>query len=195
MNEQDTSVGTTPSAMKRLFSNVSGNIAVAVSLFALALGAYQTRLMQSQARASVWPFLSIGYTYSNNVDKDAFTWTVNNNGVGPARVESVTLKLDGKPMKRWDDVLVALGITNSPSTGISSISGEVIPPDTNRETTIEPIKVNERVAAKVFKDADPRFQMDICYCSVYDECWVAHWQKSKVDPVDRCDMPGVQFEQ
>jgi hypothetical protein len=28
--------------------------------------------------------------------------------------------------------------------------------------------------------------MDICYCSVYDDCWVAHWQNPKVDAVAGC---------
>jgi hypothetical protein len=28
--------------------------------------------------------------------------------------------------------------------------------------------------------------MDVCYCSVYDECWIAHWQQSRVDAVERC---------
>ena len=38
--------------------------------------------------------------------------------------------------------------------------------------------------------------MDICYCSVYDECWVAHWQKTRVDAVARCETEGlVQFEE
>jgi hypothetical protein len=180
---------------KRAFSSFSGNIALAISAFALALGAYQTRLMQSQARAGVWPYLSIGYSYTSNVDKDAFVWTVNNNGVGPARVESVTLKLDDKPMKRWDDVLAVFGVTNSPSMGFSSINGEVIPPNTNRETTVQPIRVNVRDVATLFKAAEHRFQMDICYCSVYDECWIAHWQRSKVDPVARCEATDAPFEE
>jgi hypothetical protein len=71
----------------------------------------------------------------------------------------------------------------------------VIPPNTNRETTIQSIKINEREAAKVFKEAEKRFRMDVCYCSVYDECWIAHWQNPKVDPVAQCDADGVQFEQ
>ena len=175
-------------------SSMGSALALAVSVFALALGAYQTRLMQSQARASVWPYLSIGYSYTSNVDKDAFIWTVNNNGVGPAKVESVTLTLDGKPMKRWEEVLVALGVATTPSTAMSSIGGEVIPPNTNRETTIAPIKVHEREAARLFKAAEKRFRMDVCYCSVYDDCWVAHWQQAKVDPVARCEAVGTQFE-
>jgi len=167
-------------------SSLGSALALAVSVFALALGAYQTRLMQSQARASVWPYLSIGYSYTSNVDRDAFIWTVNNNGVGPAKVESVVLMLDDKPMKRWDDVLAALGVTTTPSTATSSVGGEVIPPNTNRETTIAPIKVHERETARLFKAAEKRFRMDVCYCSVYDECWIAHWQQSRVDAVERC---------
>ena len=175
-------------------SNLGSALALAVSVFALALGAYQTRLMQSQARASVWPYLSIGYSYTSHVDRDAFIWTVNNNGVGPAKVESVTLTLDDKPMRRWEEVLTALGVTTTPSTAMSSIGGEVIPPNTNRETTIAPIKVHEREAARLFKAAEKRFHMNVCYCSVYDDCWIAHWQQAKVDPVARCEVAGVQFE-
>jgi hypothetical protein len=175
--------------------NLSGNVALVVSVFALALGGYQTRLMQSQARASVWPYLSIGSTYSSNTDKDGFIWSVNNNGVGPAKVGAVTVTLDGKPLQHWDEAMKQLGIVGLPSSATSSLSGEVIPPNTNRETTIQPIKINEREAAKIFKTAEGRFRMDICYCSVYDECWIAHWRKAKVDPVAQCDATGVQFEQ
>ncbi|HEY6940988.1 hypothetical protein [Dokdonella sp.] len=185
--------GDTPARVRRLTTTDLGSaLALAVSVFALALGAYQTRLMQSQARASVWPYLSIGYTYSNNVDRDAFIWTVNNNGVGPAKVETVRMTLDGKPMRDWEQVLLALGApSTSPSMATSSIGGEVIPPNTNRETTVVPIRLNEREVAKRFKLAEHRLGMDICYCSVYDECWIAHWQRSRVDAVDRCEALGA----
>ena len=181
-----------PAPARRLTTSDLGSaLALAVSVFALALGAYQTRLMQSQARASVWPYLSIGYTYSSNVDRDAFIRTVNDNGVGPAKVETVRVTLDGKPMHDWEQVLVALGApSTSPSMATSSIGGEVIPPNTNRETTVAPIKLNERDVARLFKAAEHRLGMDICYCSVYDECWVAHWQRSRVDAVERCEALG-----
>jgi hypothetical protein len=185
MNETDETASRARDSRLTL-SSLGSALALAVSVFALALGAYQTRLMQSQARASVWPYLSIGYSYTSNVDRDAFIWTVNNNGVGPAKVESVVLTLDDKPMRRWDDVLATLGVTTTPSTAMSSLGGEVIPPNTNRETTIAPIKVHERETARLFKEAEKRFRMDVCYCSVYDECWIAHWQQSRVDAIERC---------
>lgn len=172
-------------------SNITSGVALAVSVFALAIGAWQTRLMQGQARASVWPFLSIGYTYSSNTDADGFVWHIDNNGVGPARVETVALQLDGKPMKNWTEVLKALGATSPINVSTTSFSGDVIPPSLNRETTINAIRVHQREVATLFKSAVDRFKMDVCYCSVYDDCWVAHWQKTKVDPVARCDDAGA----
>ena len=177
-------------------SNITSAVALAVSVFALAIGAWQTRLMQTQARASVWPYLSIGYTYSSDTDENAFIWRVDNNGVGPARVERVSLSLDGRPMKHWTDVLIALGFKGKLHLSTSSISGEVIPPSLNRETAIDPIHINDRDVGAAFKNAVERFRMDICYCSVYDDCWVAHWQVSKAEPVPSCDASGgeVSFE-
>lgn len=178
-----------------LFPNLTSLLALTVSIFALAIGAWQTRLMQGQARASVWPHLSIGYTYNSNMDENGFIWRIDNTGVGPARVESISLTLDGKPMKTWADVLRTLGFSGEMRVSTTSISGEVIPPSLNRETAIDTIRINERVPAKAFKEAVERFRMDICYCSVYDDCWVAHWQRKGIESVDRCPAVAVPFEE
>ena len=182
-------------ARSGLFPNLTSLLALAVSIFALAIGAWQTRLMQGQARASVWPHLSIGYTYNSNMDENGFIWRVDNTGVGPARIESISLTLDGKPMKTWSDVLHALGFAGQMRVSTTSLSGEVIPPSLNRETAIDTIRINERVPAKTFKEAIDRFRMDVCYCSVYDDCWVAHWQQKGVEAVDRCPAVTVPFEE
>ena len=183
------------SGRRGTLSSLTSGLALSVSIFALAIGAWQTRLMQGQARASVWPFLSIGYSYSSNTDTDGFVWHIDNNGVGPARIESVTLGLDGKPMKNWVEVMKALGATSPINVSTTSFNGDVIPPSLNRETTIKAIRVHQREVAALFKGAVDRFKMDVCYCSVYDECWVAHWQQSKVDAVERCAPNGDAFEE
>jgi hypothetical protein len=87
---------TTTSEKRFRGPELTSALALAVSIFALAIGAWQTRLMQSQARASVWPHLEIGYTYNSNVDENAFLWRIDNNGVGPARIETIALTFDGE---------------------------------------------------------------------------------------------------
>lgn len=125
-------------------ADISSGLALAVSVFALAIGTWQTRLMQSQSRASVWPYLSIGYTYTNGAETNGFIWTIDNNGVGPALVQSTTLSLDGKPMRNWDEVLAALGTAKRTNMATTSFAGSVIPPNTNRETTVAAIRVDDR---------------------------------------------------
>ncbi|MEP7044278.1 MAG: hypothetical protein ABI843_14535 [Dokdonella sp.] len=174
-------------------ANLGNLLALCVSLLALVIGAYQTHLMQGQARASVWPYLTIGTTYTNDADTDGFILQIDNFGIGPAKVGSVKLALDGKPLRSWEEVLDVLGV-ESVNYSTSSLSGDVIPPNLNRETTIGAIRVNEREAAKVFNDAKSRFSLEICYCSVYDECWISRWQRAGVEPVARCTAPEVPFE-
>jgi len=195
MDPSEETVSSKKNTRRSQLSSLTSGLALAVSIFALAIGAWQTRLMQGQARASVWPFLAIGYTYNSNTDANGFIWHVDNNGVGPAKIETVALSVDGKPMKRWTDVLAALGATPSINMSTTSLNGDVIPPNLNRETTIEALRINEREVAALFKGAIARFKMDICYCSVYDECWIAHWQQTKVDSVERCNEGLASFEE
>ncbi|QBB70454.1 hypothetical protein ELE36_08775 [Pseudolysobacter antarcticus] len=170
-------------------------LALAISFLALATGAYQTRLMQSQAKASVWPYISIGYHYALRGTDAGFAWRIDNNGVGPARIESVALSLDDKPKRNWSEVFPVLFGHAEVKAGVSGFNGTVLPPNTNRETTIFAIKIEDLEQAKIFFDAQDRFKMSICYCSVYDECWVAQWLKHQVQPVDRCIVENtVQFQ-
>ena len=186
---------TTSSQKRSRAPELTSMLALAVSIFALAIGAWQTRLMQSQARASVWPHLEIGYTYNSNVDENAFLWRIDNNGVGPARIETIALTFDDKPMPHWSDAIEALGFHGAQHTSTSSLAGEVIPPSLNRETAIEALRVNQRELAAAIKQNASRFGMDICYCSVYDDCWVAHWMKPKPDAVERCEAsPDKAFD-
>ena len=71
----------------------------------------------------------------------------------------------------------------------------MLPPSLNRETTIEMVKPDTPERAKVFLEAQQRMSIEVCYCSVYDECWVAKSLKLGNKPVPRCETAGkLQFE-
>ena len=177
-------------------------VALATSFLALSLSAYQarlmneqTRLMQSQSRASVWPYVSIGYAIDDAGESRGYTWQIGNDGVGPARIESVEVTLDGKPVHHWRELFRALlGDVAVPAT-YSQIYGRVLPPSTNRETTIDALHLTDMAQARAFFAAQDRIDMTICYCSVYDDCWLARRSDPDVQRVDRCDASGVQFEE
>ncbi|MDB5985331.1 MAG: hypothetical protein JWR16_384 [Nevskia sp.] len=173
-------------------AQISGLLALSLSVFALGISAYQTRVMQSQARASVWPYLAIGYSYYDQGADAGFQLKVYNHGVGPALIKSVRMTVDGKPIVNWNAFFkVVLGRPQSEIRHfIYSGFSAVQPPDTNRETTIEAIRLSDpHDAAKAYAAMD-RLQVDICYCSVYDDCWIAHLLKHAVDAAPHCPAPG-----
>jgi hypothetical protein len=189
---------------RRDIGDVASFVAVALSMLALVTSAYQswlmrnqTQLMQVQSRASVWPSVSIGENDTHTPTEDMFAWRVDNNGVGPAKIESVVVSFDGKPYRNWQ-ALSAMLVPDRPfHAAQSSVNGLVLPPSLNRETTVEMVKLSDPVLARAFHDAQLRFKIEICYCSVYDDCWVANINDRGERPmIDRCETAGtMQFEQ
>ncbi len=180
---------------RSLIAQFSSVLALGISFLALAVGAYQTRLMQGQARASVWPHLAIGFNHIGDPEHAEFVWQVDNNGVGPALIKSVHVSLDDKPVRTWDTIFTALG-ANEDLALVSALNGEVLPPSLNRETAIHALKITRREDVEAFYTARSRFKMSVCYCSVYqDECWVAQWLTRDVASVDRCALDADDFRQ
>ena len=185
------------------FAQIGTASALAFSMLALLTSIYQTglmksqtELMQKQSRASVWPYLSLGENSTNKRGEEAFTWRIDNNGVGPARIESVVVSVDGKPYTTWAKVYHALS-PDLPFHGAqSSANGVVLPPSLNRETTIEMFKPSDPALARATIDGKDRFQIQVCYCSVYDECWVAKLSERHPRAVARCESAGAsEFEE
>jgi hypothetical protein len=185
-----------PGAARRLAERAQwGSLAaLAISVLALAVGAYQTRLMQNQARAGVWPYVVIGFDYA---DKDAaarFDLHVQNNGVGPAVVRSVSVRFDGKPIRHWPEIFQALDVHGTVGAVLEGLKGIVIPPSTNRNTDVTAVKVSEPDLAKALYEARTRLAIDICYCSIYDDCWVAHWMQPRPETVRTCHESADEFD-
>ena len=171
--------------------------ALGISALALAVGAYQTRLMQTQARASVWPYVVIGFNYADSGEHQGFELHVENNGVGPAIVQSTVVKLDGKPMKHWNDVIGDLEehrAGQSAQASLSGLHGIVIPPSTNRDTDVAAIHTTDAALGKLLYEARDRLSIDICYCSIYDDCWTSHWLQRKPEKSSSCHESADEFD-
>lgn len=171
--------------------------ALGISALALAVGAYQTRLMQSQARASVWPYLAIGFSYSDFGEHQGFELHLKNDGVGPAAVQSVIVSLDGHPMHHWEEVIDTVMSEHKGETAKASfagLQGIVIPPSTNRETDVPAFRTIDKTLASAMYDARDRLRVDVCYCSVYDECWTSHWMQKRPEPTSACHESKEEFD-
>jgi hypothetical protein len=182
------------SAQRSRLAQWSSLAALTISALALATGAYQTHLLQTQARASVWPYVVLAIGYTDSGETPGFELHVQNNGVGPAVLRSVKVSFDGKPIAHWSEIFDPLMGHGSVDATLSGLKDVVIPPSANRDTDVIAIRVRQADAAKAIYDARSRLAMEICYCSIYDDCWIAHWLVPRPEPTASCSASTGDFD-
>src|ERR1700748_585599 len=89
-------------------AEIGSGLAVMISVISLFVSFYQAKIAEKQAHASVWPYISIDYDVNDAGARRGFIWTVENTGLGPARIQSVIIGVDGKPQRDWSGVCKAL---------------------------------------------------------------------------------------
>lgn len=158
-------------------------IAIAALLIsALTAGAlvYQTRVIADQYAATIWPYLSLNGTFSYN----GGSLNLENDGLGPALIESAQLSVDGKIVPTWNDYFAVLltqpeirtALLHAFKTKNGSMSSASIGPS----TTIRPgdsrplvsISYDLLVAPSVL--SRHKIALDFCYCSLNRSCWTLH---------------------
>jgi hypothetical protein len=178
-----------------------------VSVSSLVIALVHSRTLERMADANTrlveansWPFLGYGTGNAGGPDGTAVEMRITNDGVGPAKIESADLKWDGVPMHNAVEFLRACcGYRDERPTGlwIDLITGRVL----RAGETITFITL-----PKTAKDLDVwkrlntvrlsrRLGVDVCYCSVFDECWTEDVLRMSLKPrhVDRCTTPLVPF--
>lgn len=163
-----------------------GISATFLSLAALVVSIFQTKIAREQQRASVWPHLQADVQVTN----DAFNWAIVNNGVGPAIIKSVRMTYRSKPYHNARALLseqiaqLALRSDESFETFYGAVSpGDVIKSD--GELRLGQTAGNERIAQAMTQlIQDPSFRVTIVYSDVYANCW--QLDGNKVTPLGNC---------
>ncbi|MBU2883337.1 hypothetical protein KO525_14365 [Psychrosphaera sp. B3R10] len=154
-----------------------------VALSALLIGLvtaftsiYSAYIDREYSRASVWPRLEIFRSHNH----DSFSYTIKNNGTGPALIHDAKVLNGTTYIKYWQE------IPQFKSFVQSHISNRTLSP----QNTISPLVYNGE-HAKEFKMADESIQIELCYCSIYDECWVVD-RNNQPTPIEYCEVNEAQ---
>jgi hypothetical protein len=177
--------------------------ALFISLVSLVIAVVHGRTMERMADANArlvaansWPFIQ--YTTSN-LDPQGnavITMGVTNAGVGPAKVESVQLFWRGVPYPTSAAfVRACCGYTHKPYDGMqqSLLQGRVLRAGQDDAfVTVPKATIGEEGWVRL-EAARTRAALQICYCSVFDECWIGNVASSALTPakVDKCPAPRV----
>lgn len=173
--------------------SLAGVFTGAVALYA-ALN--ESQAVRQQTAASVWPYVQMMTHDTDDGETAHFSLIFENVGVGPARMQSVQLTLDGEALVNWDEATAHL--LESPAQvgvdfGRSSISRRVIAPG----ESIVAFQTSDRRIALRMQEAVSGGQAGLlyCYCSIFDDCWQNQiWSDASGEgsnqPIDSCPDYG-----
>ncbi len=147
--------------------------ALVVSVFQTGIAREQTEIARQQQHASVWPHVQVHYSQNS----EEFTWSVLNNGVGPALIKAVELRYRAKRYASHAE-LVSEQLTRLPTKGtlkaaldIAEIGkGSVVRPE--GEIMLERVRSQTAVVQALREMImDSSFRYRVVYSDVYGNCW------------------------
>jgi hypothetical protein len=164
-------------------------ISVALAYFAF-VQADASRKMQ---RTETWPYVSYVTDNSSPDVKDEISFSLSNDGVGPARLQGLEFIYDGTPMHDPVEFIrecCAAGKTFKLTT--DRVDGVLRPGDKRQFIRMAKVDENsdtwERLNVERWKVV-----VRTCYCSIFDECWVFDSRRAQPDAVKSCPADWTKF--
>lgn len=180
-----------------------GVAAAIVSLVSLWLALHSAHSMEKLVASNSYPYVEL---MRSNVTEPSgpgaagrrIKYMLDNNGVGPARIEWVQFNFKDKPVRDLTELIQACCSTESGNLRDVHTRGEIAAALVRPGASVEMFRWDEPSAPNSTFDALYR-QMDdisysVCYCSVFDECYVrADDDRDKPRAVDQCTPPAMTF--
>lgn len=151
--------------------------AVFISLCALIVSYKQVSLMDRQMHLSVTPRLSIGS--SNSLKDGYFNIGIINNGIGPAEILDMEIKIDSTPVANWNEFFEQLYPTNNviKNRTLSKVNDRLMA----AKDYFSFIEINDSNWTSIYMKNKHRISMRICYKSLFNDYYEVERQSMAVD--------------
>jgi len=183
---------------------LSAIIISAISLWVAVDTEYTNRHLVEEAS---WPFLAIDYNNLNAEGQPDFSLNITNEGIGPAKIETLQVFWKGKPYRSANALLKACcGYNPRPFGAQSDKSGHPITgliTSTSAGTVLRAGQVRRAIQyaqtlnnPKIWRAVDSQkenFSYRICYCSVFNKCWLSNGHDLNPPRVETCPQPKVGY--
>ena len=169
-------------------------VGVFIAVVALYAALTESAAVRQQTAAAVWPFVQLSIEDNDSGESAEFTMSFRNAGVGPAKMRAMRLVIEGEPIRDWADAVTHLGGQLTDNINRNFISSRVLSPDEKVDT----FHTNDPELARKFQAVmdNPESYLTFCYCSIFDECWLADSRQDLQNPeaVEECpDFSDVAF--
>jgi len=169
-------------------------ISLALAYFSF-VQADASRKMQ---RTETWPYVSYGNDNSSPEVKDEISFSLSNDGVGPARLQEMEFIYAGKPMRDPLEFVAsccaaaAKAVAKNLTYTTDRVDGVLRPGE--KRSFIKLAKTDENVSLwNRLNDERWKVVVRTCYCSIFDDCWVFDSGKGQPDEVKICPANWTKF--
>jgi hypothetical protein len=171
---------------------VLGISAVFISFVSLFLAIENGRAMERLVQANSWPSVQFTFSTANDDGTTHVHFDIANKGIGPARIESLEMSYKGASVKDARALLNAMlnrtTLPRQPVIGVSDIVSQVLASkESIRYIDFIPGDFSPEDNA-VLRETAPKANFRACYCSVFDECWMADTTKVRPTKVKACPV-------
>ena len=178
-----------------LWQTILSIVGIFIAIVALYAALKESAAVRQQTAAAVWPFVQMIIEDYDDGEMAGFTLSFMNVGVGPAKVRGLRLEIDGQPIRDWTQAVNILGGNLDANVSRNFLGGRVLRP----EERVDLISTSDADLARRFQRAIATQGNDVsyCYCSIFDDCWLADSRRDLQDPepVQACpDFGDESFE-
>lgn len=167
--------------------------ALITSISSIAIAVRHGRIMEQLVQANSIPYIQGGFSTVTPERQQVLSLDLLNRGVGPAHEQSLLVKVDGRSVRSTSELIRAsLGPAQA-----AEAERALTPMKNGLRTRFIPAGQEQLVFRMYRSDENARFwelmeaaqdrwDVEYCYCSVFDECWevLGKWEEPK--PVEAC---------
>ena len=179
---------------------VLGVSVIVISLISLMLAMENGNAMKRLVQANSWPFVIASTSNTDENGGPLLSFTMQNKGVGPAKIQSLEVFYKGKPTPNPRTLIHAILGTSATGVVVHYIDSSVVGNVLSSKETVTFLSLKDKTIKpeylKQLSEANKYIGFKTCYCSVFDECWTLTIVDSLAppQPIKTCPIPKTPFE-
>jgi hypothetical protein len=163
------------------------------SISSIAIAVHHGRIMEKLVQANSLPYLQGGFSDATPEGERVLSLDLLNRGVGPAHERSLRVKVDGRYVNSLRELLAAsLGEDQADPAdeALVTLQNRVKTRFVPGGQTQMVFRIPKTPGSEPYWDrvvaAQGRWQLEYCYCSVFEECWEVRGKWEEPARVEAC---------
>lgn len=176
-----------------IWQTVLSVLGVFVAAVALYAALTESEAVRRQTAAAVWPYVQLSIDDYETAESAEFRLSLTNAGVGPAHVRAMRVSIHGEPQPDWASAVRAAGADGEQPFSQAFAQNRVIRPGER----VDIFSTADRGAVRALRAAvaEGAGAVEFCYCSIFDQCWIADSRSPEAERESRPQCPDYGADQ